>query len=306
MSTPAQTALAPWFGAKRTMSAAIVRQLGPHRSYWEPFCGSLAVLFNKPPAMMETVNDLHQDLVNLARVVQDPQLAPQLYDRCRRTLFCEALFHDSRAALQSARAEELELAPAAAKVERAYHYFVVSWMGPGGLAGTPTSSQGFAKRFSSKGGPPGVRFAGAADSIPWWHERLRPVGILCGDGVGLCEKVEDRKGTTIYADPPYLEKGAAYLHDFSRGDRSGAASLFDGAEDDHERLAKALRRFRHTRCVVSYYDHPDLAALYPGWAKVRVRATKNVANPGADAEGRVEAPEVLLVNGDPYPEPEEK
>lgn len=42
------TALAPWYGSKRTLAPRIVEQLGEHRAYWEPFCGSCAVLFAKP------------------------------------------------------------------------------------------------------------------------------------------------------------------------------------------------------------------------------------------------------------------
>jgi len=43
-------ALAPWFGGKRNMAPMIVQELGPHNSYWEPFCGSMAVLLAKPQA----------------------------------------------------------------------------------------------------------------------------------------------------------------------------------------------------------------------------------------------------------------
>src|ERR1044072_5384193 len=35
------SALAPWYGSKRTLAPEIVRQLGEHRAYWEPFCGSM-------------------------------------------------------------------------------------------------------------------------------------------------------------------------------------------------------------------------------------------------------------------------
>ena len=59
-------AIAPWFGSKRSMAPIIVSELGPHSAYWEPFCGSMAVLMAKPPCIMETVNDLHADLINLA------------------------------------------------------------------------------------------------------------------------------------------------------------------------------------------------------------------------------------------------
>jgi len=64
-------ALVPWFGSKRRLAPEIVRELGPHAAYWEPFCGSLAVLLAKPPCPMETVNDLHADLVNLANAIAD-------------------------------------------------------------------------------------------------------------------------------------------------------------------------------------------------------------------------------------------
>ena len=65
---PRISALAPWFGGKRTLAPAIVEELGPHTAYWEPFCGSCAVLFAKPPLAFEQINDLHGDLINLAMV----------------------------------------------------------------------------------------------------------------------------------------------------------------------------------------------------------------------------------------------
>ncbi len=74
-------AIAPWFGGKRTMAPTIVEELGPHNSYWDIFCGSCAVLFAKEPSGHEHVNDLHGDLINLARVLQREELAVKLYER---------------------------------------------------------------------------------------------------------------------------------------------------------------------------------------------------------------------------------
>ena len=109
------------------------------------------------------------------------------------------------------------------------------------------------------------------------------VAILRSCGIDLCEKIEDRAGTVIYADPPYLVKGAKYLHDF--------------VDADHERLAQALCRFKQTRVAVSYYEHPRLAELYPGWHKMACPTAKALVNSGMrDGNGRTEAPEVLLVN----------
>lgn len=280
----AMTALAPWFGSKRTLAARIVRELGPHRSYWEPFCGSMAVLLAKPPASAETANDLHGDLVNLARVVRDEDLSGRLHWKLRRTIPAEPLFREAIARVRS------EPAPAAAdgpSVDRAYAYFVASWTGMNGVAGTKSTNTNFARRFSTSGGAPAVRFASAVESLPWWHERLRNVMVLSACGLDLCEKVRDQPGTVLYADPPYLVKGAKYVHDF--------------AAVDHDRLAAALGRFNVARVVVSYYEHPELDRLYPRgrWHRIPLAAAKGLVNVGTRVNGRVDAPEVLLVNGPP-------
>jgi len=48
VSASSITALAPWFGSKRNLAPEIVRELRRHSCYWEPFCGSMAVLLAKP------------------------------------------------------------------------------------------------------------------------------------------------------------------------------------------------------------------------------------------------------------------
>lgn len=269
--------LQPWFGGKRTLAPRIVDALGDHSVYWEPFCGSCAVLFAKDAVRMETVNDLHGDLVNLARVVKDEDLAQKLHWRLLRTIPSEALFRESMAAIR-----ELDYDCPGRSVDRAYHYFVQGWLGMNGLAGTKATNTNFARRFSSTGGAPATRFINAVDSLPWWHERLRNTFVLSTDGIELCEKIRDEAGTAIYVDPPYLVKGAKYKHDF--------------ADADHERLAVALGKFKKARVVVSYYEHEDLARLYPGWDKINCATAKSVVNSGKRPKGRVEAPEVLLVN----------
>jgi len=152
-------------------------------------------------------------------------------------------------------------------------------MGRNGLAGTTLElKSGFCVRYTSGGGDPAKRFREAVAAIPWWWERLRNCTVLRRDGIELCERFEDRPGSVVYADPPYLQKQATYTHDFD-----------DAA---HARLAAALCRFKATRVVVSYYAHERLAELYPGWRVVPVAVPKNLAvRAGAEP-----APEVLLIN----------
>jgi DNA adenine methylase len=272
-------ALVPYFGCKRSQAEKIVEVLGPHRCYWEPFCGSAAVLFHKEPCKREIVNDVHGGLINLARVVRNRDLALALYDMLQRTLFCKELYQESCAACTKY--------PAAVPAERqglgylpwAYHYLVASWMGRNGLAGTANEHKtGFCIRYSSAGGDPCVRFRSVVESIPGWWQRLQSATVLSEDGIALCEKIEDREGTVIYADPPYLVKGAKYAHDFG--------------PEQHERLASVLRRFSKTRVVLSYYAHPDLAQLYPtsDWETIDRTTIKQMAT------SKPVAPEVLLVN----------
>ena len=277
---PTVTAIAPWFGSKRTLAPRIVEELGPHSAYFEPFCGSLAVLFAKPRASMETANDLHGDLINLARVVQHPTLSVELYARARRTMMCEGTF---REAAERWKARGTVPAPDAPDLDRASDFLYTSWVGRNGVVGTKSYNQGFAARYTRGGGHGGTRWQAAVGSIPAWHERLQDVVILNRDGFALLEKLEDATGNTIYLDPPYVEKGAEYTHDF--------------ASADHDRLAAIAGRFKSARIVVSYYEHPRVRELYAGWTFVSAPSTKALVCGNGRTKGTVEAPEVLIING---------
>lgn len=281
-------AIAPWFGGKRTLAPTIIEELGTHRAYWEPFCGGMSVLLSKPASSFETVNDLHADLVNLARCMQHPALGPSLYRRLRRALNSQELFIESRQRCNSYPATIADL-----DVDRAYDYFLTSWQGMNGMAGTKRYNLGFARRLTKNGGHAARRFSSAVETIPAFRRRLRNVTVLSTDGIELCERIEDASGVVIYADPPYLTKGADYEHDFQDG--------FMGQANDHERLARALCRFSRTRVVLSYYDHPALRALYPRWTIRKVYMTKAMVSQGRRGGGNdTVAPEVLLINGRAY------
>ncbi len=277
-------ALAPWYGGKRTLAPRIIEELGEHAAYWEPFCGSMAVLLAKPQATVEAVNDLHGDLHNLARVIQDDQLGPQFYRKARRILFHEGLFRDARQVLTAMPKWDGEL-----DVQRALQFLVFSWMDRNGFAGLRPNkrSHNVCVRWGRSGGDPGKRWLNVVRSIPAWRRRLCGVTILRRDGFEILAKIRDEAGTAIYIDPPYLKKSDKYLHDFDDG--------------DHERLATLADRFQKARVVISYYDHERLATLYPAdrWHKRDVPIHKGTANAtGGRRKGKkYQAPEVLLLNG---------
>ena len=295
-------AIAPWFGAKRKLAPVIINELGRHKGYWEPFCGSLAVLLSKSPCSQETVSDLHGDLTNLAWVLAAPRLAAELYDRLGRVMFSEAIFEHARDVLSNSAA------PDAVDLDRAYWYFIFSWMGSNGLAGTKRAlGAPLAVRFTTGGGAPSVRFRSTVESIPAWHYRLCNVMILRRNAFNLLEQIEDNRDTAIYIDSPYLfetrskgaasEHGAQYVHDFD----IPHVGLFAGKKDQHDLLAEQLRRFKESRVVISYYDHPRLHELYAGWTFRDCSIHKNIAAQNRRGiQGRVEAPEILIINGASY------
>lgn len=276
-------ALSPWLGSKRLMAQTIIEQLGEHKSYVEPFCGSMAVLLAKKPCAFEIVNDLHGDLVNLALTVQHERWGPWLYRQLRRCLYAEAAFATAGEQMAmspiAATAEDVGLASA----QRAKSYFLLSWMGRSGTLGT-TAKPSFTLRYTHSGGNQAQRFHGAVSSLPAWRRRLRSVTILHRDGLELLGRLVDEKGLAIYIDPPYLVKSACYQHDFT--------------DAQHTELAKLLHRFQKARVVVSYYQDARLAHFYSHKKWLYVSCTRNKQmSVQARRESRAQtAPEVLLVN----------
>ena len=266
------TAIAPWAGAKRNMAKGLHEFFGPHNAYWAPFCGGLGDFLTKPICRVEVLNDLHGELTNLMKIVADRKLGPILYRRLRRVPFCQQIHTETQEQLKT------EQDP----FERAYLYFIKVWMAWSGTAGTKRSGRKMSIRYTNNGGQQATRFHNAVASIPAWRRRMRNATILNMDAFELIPNIEDAPGTVVYCDPPYIENDVGYEHAF--------------LPLDHVRLAWALTKFRHTRVVVSYYQHPALADLYPGWSVIEIEVTKAIAQIAKRQSLRVRATEVVLVN----------
>lgn len=302
MNTMKIRSIAPWFGGKRTLAPRVVELLGEHDSYFEPFCGSMAVLLAKPKSAHETVNDLHGDLINLAFVLQDSAGSVHLYERSQRTLVCETLLdHAGEQLLQPVDFS----APWEQRVERAYYYFLASWMMRNGVAGTERQDYQIAVRWTPGGGSPTVRWRSATDSIPSWHERLQNVLILNRDAFQIIDSIPDSPEIAVYLDPPYMKStrglcahgsgSGRYVHEFKNGN---GGNLFEASSlDDHSRLARSLSRFESARIVVSYYDCDRVRELYQGWTFHDQTMMKNLHQQNGRGTRKQMAPEVLITRG---------
>ena len=112
-------------GAKWGMAQEIVQIMPPHRSYLEPFAGSLAVLFNKPRSAIETVHYI------------------DVYARERS--YCRNCWNDMpeniRAAAERLKEVQIENRPALELIRRFRHVNVLIYADPPYLLETRSGKQ---------------------------------------------------------------------------------------------------------------------------------------------------------------------
>jgi DNA adenine methylase len=282
-------AIANWFGSNRLLAATVGAQLGELTWCAIPFAGGCSEL---PYIKTRTgiASDLHRHLVNLARVIRNDTLQHELARRLEATLY-----HPDELAAAQDRCSERESAnvgygalfgmpemnpdrPADhANVDWAYDYFLCTWMTGGGRSGTSSEfNQSMSFRWGADGGDSCGRFRSAAESFSGWFEAMRPWNFIVQDAISFLGKIKNAEGYGCYADAPWPDDGDGYKH---------------GVDDYFQRtLAKDLTRFKKTRVVVRFGDHPLIRELYPeshwNWVLQSSRAQSN---------GEVK--EVLIING---------
>ena len=58
-------------GSKWNIAGKLAGLIPEHHSYVEPYFGSGALFFTKPPSAIETINDLDSDVTNLFRCIRE-------------------------------------------------------------------------------------------------------------------------------------------------------------------------------------------------------------------------------------------
>ncbi len=284
--------LAPWFGAKRlpSLQRIILAELGKGSGLVEGCGGSGAITLAAEACRFMVYNDLYGPVVNVARVLASRRW-PELHERLERTLSTSAMFIEARDIYRLPS----PVAPSVAAVadehlEAAYWFIVFHWQGRAGFGGTKFYNYHPARRYTFEGGGTARRFRSAVESLPAWAERFAQVEVRQEDAIELCAKTADVAGMRLYVDPPHIEKGAKYVHDFT--------------PEQHAALAATLATKRKSRVVVSYYDHPIVRELYPAsrWTWIECPTTKGLNNQGSRGPRSKpgKAPEVLIVNGPSY------
>ena len=197
-------ALLSYPGGKWGLADRIVGMMPEHHSYLEPFFGSGAVFFTKPPASIETVNDLDGDVVNFFRILK---ICPDALSReVAMTPYAREVYDQAW--------EEFGSDP----LERAARFAIRTKMG---FAHKHHTKTGFKLDIGGREAAYALR---EWNSLPQYiveaAARLKNTQIEKRPAVELIRKF-NRPDTLIYADPPYLMEtrgGRQYKHEMSRPD----------------------------------------------------------------------------------------
>ena len=239
-----------WYGGKWRLAPWIIRHLPPHDAYVEPYGGAASVLLRKPPARLETFNDLHGRLVNFFTVVRErPE---ELVRAIELTPYARA---------------EYQMAYQAAPdpLEDARRFYVLACQGRGGAASGRTRSGWRTQHNAANPSPPREFSAAHLGAVA---ARLKHVQIEQDDALAVIARY-DHPETLHYVDPPYLRSVRSaggpgrYAHDLS--------------EADHRALADVLHQVNGA-VVLSGYRSELYEVLYRGWRRFDRQARDERAN----------------------------
>lgn len=225
------------------MIAKLLPLITPHHIYVEPFGGGASLLFAKPPSPVEVYNDLNEGLVNLFRVLRDPEQFAEFHRLVSLTPYSRAEFNYCRDNWQ----EQGD------PVQRAYQFYAVARMSFSGRFGSGFSSA----LTSSRRGmvDTASQWLSIIEQLPEIHTRLMRVQIECQDWRTILERY-DMPETLFYLDPPYMPD--------TRSDKRYEHEL---TAEDHTELVDRLLGIQG-QAILSGYDHPVYQPLTDaGWAR---------------------------------------
>lgn len=261
-----------WYGGKFSHLDWLLPLLPVCHHYCEPFSGSGAVLLNRPPSPVETLNDIDGEVVNFFRMLRDSP------DELIRAI---ALTPFSREEYYLAIYGETR---GISDVERARRFYVKARQTRTGLAQTASLGRWANCKNTSRAGMSGVvsRWLGGVEGLDDIAQRLIRVQIENRPARDVI-RLYDSPGTLFYCDPPYLHA--------TRGDAK--AYGFEMDESQHRELAKTLNQCKGL-AAVSGYDHALMEKLYPPkrWFKTLGTEKTNHSTKGVRQE-------VLWTNYDP-------
>ncbi|MCI9598565.1 MAG: DNA adenine methylase [Firmicutes bacterium] len=231
-------------GSKWSLADWIAGFFPGHHSYLEPYFGSGAVLFNKKPSKIETVNDLDGEVANLFGCIKsDPERLAGLIEM---TPYSREVFEN---AYQPGTGDRFEKAARFMTRCDMGHGFRVN----GENVGFKMDIQGRENAYAIK------HWNMLPDLIMECAARLKQVQIENRPAINVIERF-NFPNVLIYADPPYL-----------LGTRHGKQYREEMTNGDHEELLEALLAHKGP-VVLSGYESDLYNDTLRGWHKERHRS----------------------------------
>lgn len=225
-------------GAKNRLASWICEHMPAHNVYVEPYAGSLAVLFNKKPCHIETVNDIDDEIVNYFKVIRDN--SEKLQELVRSTPYARTEYE--RAYEKSDN-----------DIERARRFCVRCWMGFG--CGN-LYKNGFKNGQQTTAPNPARAWAELPKIMETAQERLKGVQIECLPALELISRY-DTEDVFMYLDPPYIH-----------GTRKNHLYQYEMSDCDHEELLKAISK-HPGKVLISGYENEMYDDYLSDWIKVQ-------------------------------------
>lgn len=259
-----------YLGGKWKLAPWIIQHFPEHRVYVEPFGGAASVLLRKPRSMGECYNDLYGDVVNLFRVLRQPEQAAELVRLVALTPFAR---------------DEYDVAfdPSADPIERARRLVVRSYMGHGSSAAVKAKSTGFRASLVNRGGAlPAGDWTTIPAALVAVGERFQGVVIESRPALQVAERY-DARDTLLYFDPPYVPETRSAKR---KGGEAAHAYAHEMTVADHEALIDfALQAKSHV--VISGYASDLYDRRLAGWRREQI---------GTHADGALDRTEVIWIN----------
>jgi DNA adenine methylase len=243
-----------YHGGKFRMAPRIIELMPKHRCYVEPFGGGAGLLLRKPKAQAECYNDLDGSVVNVFRVLQDPESAAKLKRLVELTPFSRAEFERSYNKPRN-------------RIDAAHKMLVRSFMGHGSDSATRNCRTGFRAKLTDDRALPSAEWATWPSEIPFFVDRLRGVVIENRAAVEIIERF-DSPTTLFYLDPPYVTSSRSSLSGRSAKSHGYRHEMTDA---DHEDLAGVLHSIKGM-AVLSGYPTDLYAALYADWQRLEFQS----------------------------------
>ncbi len=265
---PAMTVLTQplkWHGGKYYLRKWIIDLMPPHLHYVEPFFGGGGILLARDPhrnwmatsadgalesqpklpaaiqGSSEVANDIHGELTNFWRVLQNPDHFAAFQQRVLLTPFSQVEFEAALASLSADSAEQV------GPVERAVRFFILARQSRQGLMrdfatlSRNRTRSGINEQVSA--------WLNVIEGLPEVHQRLQSVVILNMDACDVIRR-QDGEHTLFYCDPPYVHETRSTTGEYA----------FEMNEEQHRKLLDTLANIQG-KFMLSGYP----SSLYDEW-----------------------------------------